>query len=180
MMASLAEVARASVIPWLGYSAPAPTFGRQVDMLSGAGVFVSEWTRAAGGTIESALLILLLIVLVRLMLRRLWLVLPVTVVFLSLPALNEAGTTDTPLVFLFALTTGLLLTWVVFRCGLLPFAVSWFVWTLVSITPIVPDSSHWSAGAGNWTLVVVAALTCFGFYASRAGQPLFGAVLEER
>jgi hypothetical protein len=50
---------------------------------------------------------------------------------------------------------------------------------MVVDVPIVRDTSHWSAAAGNWTLAVVAALTCFGFYAARAGQPLFGTVLKD-
>jgi hypothetical protein len=44
---------------------------------------------------------------------------------------------------------------------------------------MVPDWSHWSATAGNWTIGVLIALTLFGFYASRAGQPLFGTILKE-
>jgi hypothetical protein len=176
---ALIEVAKASVIPWLGYSAPSPTFGSEVDLLSGAGRFVSQWPRTAGVAIESALLLVLLIVLVKLTLRRMWLVLAVAIVILGTPTMGQAGTADTSLVFLFGLTNGLIFTWVVFRGGLLPFAVAWFVWRMLVDVPIVQDVSHWSAAAGNWTLAVVAALTCFGFYAARSGQPLFGTVLRE-
>jgi hypothetical protein len=91
MAVSLVDVASAAVIPWLGYSALPPTFGREVDMLSGAGVFVSQWARAAGDAVESALLLVLLVVLIRLTLRRTWLVLPVTVAILSLPGLHRSG-----------------------------------------------------------------------------------------
>ncbi len=33
---------------------------------------------------------------------------------------------------------------------------------------------HWSATASNATIVVVVGLALFGFYAARAGKPLFG------
>jgi hypothetical protein len=29
------------------------------------------------------------------------------------------------------------------------------------------DLSHWSAAASNWSVVLLAAIVCFGFYASR-------------
>jgi hypothetical protein len=41
------------------------------------------------------------------------------------------------------------------------------------------EFSHWRADASNWTLALLIALTLFGFYASRAGQPLFGSILGE-
>jgi len=34
--------------------------------------------------------------------------------------------------------------------------------------------THWSAAGSNQTIGLVIALTLFAFYASRAGQPLFG------
>jgi len=37
------------------------------------------------------------------------------------------------------------------------------------------DFSEWAAAPTNWSLALIVTLTCFGFYASRAGQPLFGA-----
>jgi hypothetical protein len=34
--------------------------------------------------------------------------------------------------------------------------------------------SRWAALPGNLSILLVAAIACFGFYAARAGQPLFG------
>ena len=31
----------------------------------------------------------------------------------------------------------------------------------------------------NWTLAILVSLALFGFYASRAGQPLFGSILGD-
>jgi hypothetical protein len=38
---------------------------------------------------------------------------------------------------------------------------------------------HWRADASNWILALLIGLTRFGFYASRAGQPVFGPILRE-
>jgi hypothetical protein len=40
--------------------------------------------------------------------------------------------------------------------------------------PFTLQVSHWSATPSNWTIAGIIALALFGFYASRAGQPLFG------
>jgi hypothetical protein len=45
--------------------------------------------------------------------------------------------------------------------------------------PIAGDLSLWWASAGNWMLALLVGLTAFAFHASRAGQPLFGAVLDD-
>jgi hypothetical protein len=63
---------------------------------------------------------------------------------------------------------------VTIRFGLLASAVALFVGSLFGQIPMTFDVAHWSATASNWALALVIALTLFGFYASRAGQPLFG------
>jgi hypothetical protein len=40
--------------------------------------------------------------------------------------------------------------------------------------PLILSLSHGTAGTTNLTLAEAFALTGFGFYAARAGQPLFG------
>ena len=74
---------------------------------------------------------------------------------------------------------GALLTFVAVRFGLLPLAVTYFAWDAVVAVPITTEVSHWAAGASNWTLAGLLALTLFAFYASRAGQPLLGGVLKD-
>ena len=41
------------------------------------------------------------------------------------------------------------------------------------------EFSHWRADASNWTMALIVGLALFGFYASRAGQPLFGSILKD-
>jgi hypothetical protein len=40
--------------------------------------------------------------------------------------------------------------------------------------PFVAHGPAWAAFPGNVSSALVIAVACFGFYAARAGQPLFG------
>jgi hypothetical protein len=138
------------------------------------------WLLSASGAVQSALILLLLVVLVRLTLRTPWLSIPVTILVLSAPAAAQSGTTNTLLIMLFPLVSGMLLTWLVFRSGLLAFMIAWFLWILLRNVPMRPDLSHWSASGANWTIAALVALAVFGFVAARAGQPLFGTILKDQ
>jgi hypothetical protein len=176
---SLVDVGKAMILPWLGYAAPSSTYGGTVDILNGPGRMAAAWALGAGSSVQAALIFVLLIVLIRLTLRRPWLTIPVTALLLSVPAMAQSGTTNTLLIMAFPLVTGILFTLLIFRFGLLAFAIAWFVWNVASNAVFVQDWSHWSAAAGNWTLAGLIGLTLFGFYAARAGQPLFGTILRE-
>ena len=65
-------------------------------------------------------------------------------------------------------------TYVVTRYGLLVTAVASTVGTVLENIPITYSLAHWTATTSNLALAFVFGLALFGFYASRAGQPLFG------
>jgi len=67
-----------------------------------------------------------------------------------------------------------LFTFVMIRFGLLAALVALFIVNVCQIVPLSLDMTHWSAAGSNQTIGLVIALTLFAFYASRAGQPLFG------
>jgi hypothetical protein len=103
---------------------------------------------------------------------------PLSVVMLS-TSLTYLGSSGSQLLLLFPILGGVLITLVTVRYGLLALVIARVVWTLLYTAPIRSDVSHWSAGAGNWTIALLIALTLWAFYASRAGQPLFGRVIQE-
>ena len=84
-----------------------------------------------------------------------------------------------PVTLLFPLLCGVLVTLVTVRYGLLSLVVARAVWDLIYTVPMMPVMSHWSAAAGNWTIALLMVLTLWAFYASRAGQPLFGSLLRD-
>jgi hypothetical protein len=42
--------------------------------------------------------------------------------------------------------------------------------------PMLPHAASWAALPGTLSIALVVALACFGFYAARAGEPLFGRI----
>jgi len=171
------QVLRRVVLPALGYAMPSAPFGNELTMLEGSGRITGDWLLIAINALGPATTLMLIAVLLRLLLHR-WLALSSTVLVFSLILANETGTANTPLIFLFPITGGLALTWLLVRHGLLAMVVAMFTLRVLMAVPFVPDPSHWAAAAGNWTLTGLAALTLFGFYASRGGQPLFGRILQ--
>jgi len=65
-------------------------------------------------------------------------------------------------------------TVMVVRYGLLVTAVAFAVGNVLEDIPLTLSLSQWTATTSNVTLAIVLAVTFFGFYAARAGQPLFG------
>ena len=58
--------------------------------------------------------------------------------------------------------------------GLLVAAIMFAVSRVLEGVPLTSALSHWAATTSNIALALVQGLMLFGFYASRAGQPLFG------
>jgi serine/threonine-protein kinase len=180
---TLSDLAKATVMPWLGYPAPYPTYGDELSTLGVSGV-ATAWVEWLYQSIEAALLLMLIFIGARLVFRRetanrARFSRIVTVVVMSALATNQMGGTGTYLVFLFPVVSGLLFAFVVFRFGLLSFVVALFVWRVVGNVPMMLAVSHWSAIGSNLTLALLVGLTLFAFYASRAGQPLFGTIWHE-
>jgi hypothetical protein len=127
--------------------------------------------------IDGALFIAFGIVIARLVLRIRWLAIAITMLFLSLTAVYDMSAMPYSLVF--PLISGAVLTLLTMRFGLLSLIVAWFTWRLLAAVPMTLEFTHWRAIPSNWTLAMLIGLALFGFYASRAGQPLFGSILRE-
>ena len=108
-----------------------------------------------------------------------WLTLVVAAILLMVAQPESIGRSRHRGFCMFPIVSGVLLTIVAVRFGLLPLVVTLFVWNVLTDVPMTLEVSHWSAAASNWTLAGLVALALFGFYASRAGQPLFGSILKD-
>ena len=175
---SFVALGRARILPLFGYPAPLPTYGFVVDVLAGPGRLVAVWVGASIDALEDALVTVLAFVVLRLLLRRTWLTIAAGVALMSMVSVGEIGRPGTPLVWLFPLVSGALVTLVVVRFGLIACAVALYVSIVMRAVPFRLDLSHWAAVPSAWTLALLAALAGFGFYASRAGQPVFGRLSE--
>ena len=67
-----------------------------------------------------------------------------------------------------------LFTFVMIRFGLLAALAALFVSSVGEVVPLTLDVTHWSAGGSSETITLFVASAIFAYYASRAGQPLFG------
>jgi len=172
---SLLSVAKATVIPALGFPAPYPRYGFSEAALAGAGAAFWGALLESLGALGAALFTILGIVLLRLVLRQRWLALIVVGFVMSLTATYDMNP-GLPWSLAFPLASGVLLTVVTVRFGVLALVVARFTWGILETMPMTLNVSHWSAAASNWTLALLIGLTLFGFYASRAGQPLFGEI----
>jgi predicted Ser/Thr protein kinase len=175
---ALISVAKATAIPALGFPAPYPRYGFGESALGDAGAAFWGSLLESVGALGFALFTILGIVVLRLVLRRRWLALIVVGFVLSLTATYDMNL-GFPWSLAFPLASGVLLTVVTVRFGLLALVVARFTWGILETIPLTLDVSHWSAASSNWTLALLTGLTLFGFYASRAGQPLLGAILSE-
>jgi len=72
-----------------------------------------------------------------------------------------------------------LFLFVMIRFGLLSALAALFVSSVGEVIPLTLHVRHWSATSSNQTMALFIALAVVAFYASRAGQPLFG-TLEPR
>jgi hypothetical protein len=168
------DVAKARLIPLLGYAAPTPIFGGEADVVMRPAAVMSGWIELSFRALEGSLLIILMFVVVRLLTRRAWVSAVPIFAVLTLVSMNNMTSTNTPLVWVFPIVSGALMTLTAMRFGLLPLVAASFAANVITRMPLTLDVGEWYATPSNWTLVGLIALAAFAFYASRAGQPLFG------
>src|SRR5262249_18478616 len=127
-------------------------------------------------SLQSGLIIALLFVVLRLVTRRTW-----SAVVLGMLITTFASGSGSALLggvaWLELAGQALaiaLLTIGIFRYGLLVTVVTLIVDNIPGAVPIVSHGPAWAAVPGHLSLAIPIALAAFGFYAARAGQPLFG------
>src|SRR5262249_53541646 len=128
----------------------------------------------------SALFIALAFVGLRFLLKRDWLALSAALILLLVIADGGAAIANgVGWITLFYLLLYLPIYLALLRFGLLVVVVALVVDQMLTGVPIPLNMSSWAASPFQWTLAAVLALTAFGFYAARAGQPLFGGNTSE-
>jgi len=159
----------------LGRPPGIPGLGERVEALNGLGGLAIAWTDQFYRSVQTALIITMVFVGLRLLVRRTWLA--AAIGLLVVTAAATQGIPPSDVLWLYALGQLLaiaLITFSIFRFGLLVTTVLILVDNIASGIPIVTHGPSWAALPGNLSIALVLALACFGFYAARAGQPLFG------
>ena len=133
------------------------------------------WVDVLFSSLQTALFFVLLLIVARLVIRRSWLALALTLVVEVLIA--GGGTPPGGIAWLYYAANFIALALVnlaILRFGLLVTALMILLDNIPSAIPIVPHGPQWASLPGTLSLLVVVAAAAFGFYAARAGQPLLG------
>jgi protein kinase-like protein len=153
-----------------------PALEGDVRALTGVGAIVLAWTGQIYSSIQTALIIAMIFVGLRLIVRRTWIAVAVGMTVTTIAVSGNAPFGD--ILWLYALcqlaTIGII-TYAIFRFGLLVTAVMMVVDNIPSAVPVLPQAPSWATLPGNLSFAAIVAVAAFGFYAARAGQPLFGA-----
>jgi serine/threonine-protein kinase len=116
--------------------------------------------------------VVLLIFLLRVVLRRQWLM---AAVFIAM-VVGPNSLSGHPVIGALhgALVASVLLAGLL-RFGVLPLVVLFFVGDFVFSSPLTTDLSAWYSGSAVFSIVIVLALTAYAFHTAVAGRPLFKA-----
>ena len=167
----------ANMVPhWLGHPPSMPWFDFPATQMLGLRSFAHAFTNQISAALMQSFILLFFLLLLYIVLRRerlaalaLWLIASVA---LSL-------THDSIAALPFATIGGFLVTWVLYRYGLLALISSLFFLHLIIFYPVTSDFSAWYATDFVLALIICMALAVFGFYTSLAGEPLFRGSLPD-
>ena len=173
---ALLEIVYELLPPLVGRPSAIPRFQNGVDALSGISELAGKIFDHVVSGVFVAMFAVLGFVLLRLIFRRTSLAIAAWVVVLALFQASQVLTSGTSVWIAAAFQACMIvaLTIMVVRYGLLVTAVAFAVGNILEDIPLTLSLSHWTATTSNLALATVLALACFGFYAARAGQPLFG------
>jgi len=170
----LLDIGRRLLPQALGYQASVPRLGFDTTSLLGGADTLTTWATVILRGLQGTFSAVLLFVVLRLVTRRAWIALGLGMVIIFL---WWSTTSYTPVLWIeltYEIAVVCLFTFVMMRFGLLSAAITRIVVNVCEAVPFTLHVSHWSATPSNWTIAGIIALALFGFYASRAGEPLFG------
>ena len=163
----------------LGWRIPGLPLGNTLAYLYGVPSVVAQWLDVVIGAVTSALAIALVFLVLRLLLKRPRAALVVGF-FVLLILLNGGSVISGNWFDRFNnVAFTLLLTLVLHRFGLLATATTLFVDNIATAVPSTTNLSAWWSGPMIASFLMLIAVAWLAYLAARAGQPLFGQLLEE-
>ena len=119
-----------------------------------------------------------IVVFFRILVKRPWLVMILSTVTLLPIAMSGTFFGEQPLIEIGISITGIALVFgVLLRFGLLALVMTFYTFQSMGLFPLTTDLSRPYAGAAIALLVMITAMSAYGFYASRGDEPLFGRTL---
>ena len=166
------------LLPPLFGSAPPPPRNINLAFLQGTGQALSRLLLMPSNALFDSMLITLAFALTRMLVKRTWLAAMIAGVLLAFVAIGQAGTEYFALNALLAVTISAVCIVVLVSFGMFAQMMTFLTWFILSQGSLTLDPAKLYATTSIWLLMLVAGLAAFGFYASRAGEPLFGKLAE--
>jgi hypothetical protein len=159
--------------PMLG-GAPPPPRGVNLEFLMGTRRALAALLRMPPNALFNALLITLTFALARMLVKRTWLAATIAMILLAFVVVTEAGTEQLALNIPFAVVVSCLYVAVLLSFGMFAQILAFLTNFILGQGGLTADFSRLYAPTSVWLLALIAGSAAFGFYASRAGEPLFG------
>jgi hypothetical protein len=178
-LTALIEAARIVVPPLFGQPMPRPQ-STYTNLLQGPHYLVGVLGNLLYGSLQIALFCALMFVGLRYLLKRNWAAFAVLLVVLLAIADNgqaiTGGIGSNTLFYALMFATPIV---ALVGYGLLAATISAIVGAALTDPPFPAHLGSWAGASAIWTLALLLGLAAFGFYSSRAGQPLFGKFSDE-
>jgi hypothetical protein len=163
----------------LGWRIPQLPFGNSLQDLVGVPLLLSRWLGVIIDALESALIVALIFLALRLVVKRRWPALGAGFLVLVL-AVNGGSVISGTWVDTFNnVAFSVLMTVVIHRFGLLAMATALFVDNVMTNPPMTTNLAAWWSTPTTLSVVMLLGLVCFAYRAARAGAPLFGQVISD-
>ena len=162
-----------------GWRLPQLPFGNALWVLVGVPTLLGHWLVTGIGALQSGLTIAMIFLVLRLLLKRPRLALGVGLAVLLLAMNNGSVISGTWIDRYNVIVFTLLISVAIHRFGLLAAATLLFVDNIITDVPLTTNLSAWWSTPTILSVGLMIGLAGFAYYAARAGQPLFGQVLQD-
>jgi hypothetical protein len=155
------------------------TLGSEVEVFGGFGRLYGTWGDQFYSSLQTALIFVMLLVSARLIVKRVWLAVALAMLVEVTVAGGGPSLGGVPWLYYTAQVLALaLINLAILRYGVLVIVVMILFDNIPSSVPFVTNGPAWATLPGTLSLLLVIAAAAFGFYAARAGQPLFGQLAD--
>ena len=160
----------------LGY----PTTPQLPDLseLLGTATVIARVLNQVFNSVVNAIFSVFAMVLLKIVVRREWLVAPVAIgltMVLAVRGIFDGG--SAPINFVAALLIVSIIVFTIQRLGLVAVTVLFFVQIMMGVAVVTFDPTRWFFAESLVLIAIPAALALYGFYISRGGEPVLGARL---
>ena len=166
--------------PMFGSAPPPPrALNAGLEFLLGTRRGLSQLLLIAVNALFNGMFVTLAFALARMAVRRTWLAAIIAAGVLAFVVVGQAGTEQLSVNVLFAVSIAAVYVAVLVFFGMFAQMMAFLTFFILFQGGVTIDPSKLYAPTAIWLMLLVAAMAAFGFYASRAGEPLFGKAFSD-